>query len=134
MSNFRLFSCVTIFIVIFSFFLLSYLNLFTSILNDLHVESRFYSTVIPNTSVNVLSGLDIFTGSDNLRDYINQQFRDHYFRARNWQAEFAEFINGISIDLDNLLDGYVSCYRQIPLDFAEEAATDLESLMRCFSD
>lgn len=116
------------------FSLFSYLNEYNNILNGLHVESRYYSNVIPNSGVNVLSGLDIFTGSDNIKNYINARFRDLFFRGYDRQREFEEFINGISADLDIFLENYTECYRQLPVDFAIEAEEDLISIMRCFSD
>lgn len=103
-------------------------------MNDLHSQSRAYSDVIPNAGVNVLSGIDVFTGSDNLKNYINDRFRDLFLRGMDWHGEFNDFIDGISNDLDNLLEGYTACYRSLPIGFAAEAEADLESIMRCFSD
>lgn len=73
-------------------------------MNQLHVESRVYSTVIPNASVNVLSSLDIFTSRHSLGAYINDAYRDLLFRAFDFHRQFEEFIGGISVDLDNLLE------------------------------
>ncbi|CRK96221.1 CLUMA_CG009648, isoform A [Clunio marinus] len=105
-----------------------YLLDFTNILNRLHDESREYTNQIPNTSTNILSTIDIFTGRDNLRFYINDALRDLYFRALNLHAEFEEFVNGISIDLDLLLEEYTECYRTLPAAFETESANDLEAM------
>jgi len=112
----------------------NYMLQFTNILNELHVESRYYSNVIPNAGVNVLSGIDIFTGSDNLSTYINARFRDLLFLALNRYDEFEEFVSEISVDLDNLLATYTECYRTLPTEFAVQSAADLESIARCYSD
>lgn len=110
------------------------MNQFNVILNGLHDDSRAYSNAIPNSSVKVLADVDIFTGYDSLKDLINSEFRDLLFRAREWHAEFEEFIGGISVELDSLLESYTQCYRQLPTEFAEEARNDLDLINRCYSD
>lgn len=118
----------------FLIFLNSYLNSFNDILNNLHVESRSYSNVIPNAGVNILSSLDIFDGRDSLQEYINNRMRDLLFRAFDFHAEFEEFIGGISVDLDNLLEQYTECYRTLPIAFDYESIADLEAIRMCYSD
>lgn len=110
------------------------MNSFNTILNGLHDESRAYSNVIPNAGVNVLSSLDIFDSRDSLQEYINNQMRDLLFRAFDFHAEFEAFIDGISVDLDSLLDQYTECYRILPFAFEIESANDLESIRLCYGD
>lgn len=112
----------------------SYIVQFTGILNQLHDDSRTYSNVIPNAGINVLSSLDIFDSREDLAQYINNHFRDLYFRARDFHAEFEEFIGGISVDLDRLLDTYTGCYVLLPMAFDIQAENDLESIRLCYSD
>lgn len=92
----------------------SYLFTFTGGLNTLHRESRYYTNMIPNLSLQVLSELNVFTGRDNLRTYINNSYRDLFFIARQLQLDFGVFVRGISIDLDSLLEQYTECYRTLP--------------------
>lgn len=103
-------------------------------MNRLHQESRAYKVTIPNAGVNVLSGLDIFDSRDSLRGYINMEFRDLFFRGQAFRAEFFEFINGISVDVDNLIEQYTECYRTLPAAFEVESTRDLESIRSCYSD
>lgn len=84
--------------------------------------------------MNVLSGLDIFDSREDLAQYINNHFRDLYFRARDFHLEFEEFIGGISVDLDRLLEQYTGCYILLPMAFEIESANDLESIRLCYSD
>lgn len=93
----------------------SYLFRFTNGLNELHRRSRYVSNLIPNTSLNVLATLNVFTGRDNLRTYINNGLRDLFFEIRAFQEEFGDFVQGISIDLDALLAQYTECYRELPI-------------------
>lgn len=104
---------------------------FTSILNALHHESRSYTNMIPNTSVNVLSRINIFTGRDNLRTYINNDYRDLFFRARDFHNDFETFIGGISIDLESLIEQHTECYRTLPAAFVIESAADLAAIAAC---
>lgn len=113
---------------------LRYLHTFNNILNGLHDESRAYSNIIPNAGVNILSSLDIFDGRDSLQDYINRQMRDLLFRAFDFHAEFEELIDGISLDLDSLLEQYTECYRTLPVSFGYESEADLESIRLCYGD
>lgn len=112
----------------------SYLVQFTQILNRLHHESRAYSTVVPNSSINVLTRIDIFDGRDNLSTYINNELRHLIFRSLDFYNEFEEFIDGISIDIDNLIEQYTECYRTLPVAFNNESDQDLLSIARCYSD
>lgn len=91
-----------------------YLFQFTDILNNLHRESRYYTNLIPNASLSVLSTLNIFTGRDNLRTYINNAYRDLFFLARGWHNQFENFVQGISVDIDALLLQHTECYRTLP--------------------
>jgi hypothetical protein len=110
------------------------LRQFTDILNRLHDESRAYSNVIPNSGVQVLSGLDIFDSRDNMYDYIMAVYRDLFFRALDWHAEFEEFVGQISIDRESLIEQYTECYRTLPTAFANESELDLELIRNCYSD
>jgi len=111
-----------------------YLLQFTSVLNDLHDESRAYTNQIPNSSINVLSGLDIFDGRDNLQTYINNAYRDLFFRALDWYDDFDAFINEISLDLDNIVHQLTACFRSLPLSFQNESNQDLRSIEMCYGD
>jgi hypothetical protein len=82
-------------------------------LNALHVESRVYSNVIPNSGVHVLSEQQIYDNKENVPGYINARFRNLIFRA---------------------LDDYTRCYRIIPAQFQEESDNDLERIRDCYSD
>jgi hypothetical protein len=110
------------------------LKRFTATLNSLHQDSRVYSTVVPNAGMNVLARLDIFDGRDNLSMYINNEFRRLFFRAMDYYREQEEFINGISIDVDNLIEEYTECYRSLPVDFNKESDEDLLAIARCYGD
>lgn len=90
--------------------------------------------MIPNSGVHILSNLDIFTGYDNLSSYINSRFRDLFFRAHDWYGEFEDFIDGISVELDALLETYTECYRRLPVEFSARAAEDLNKINACYSD
>lgn len=107
---------------------------FTTILNALHHESRAYTNMIPNASVNVLSHINIFTGRDNLRTYISNAYRDLIFRALDWHGEFEDFISEISIDLDDIINQLTACFRSYPILFDTESRQDLEAIRLCYGD
>lgn len=111
-----------------------YIIEFTGILNGLHVESRDYTNRIPNVSMGVLSGLDIFTGRDNLQTYINADYRDLFFRAMDWYRTFEEFVDEISIDHDEIIRQFTACFRGLPRYFENESRADLESIRLCYGD
>jgi len=90
--------------------------------------------MVPNAGINILSSLDIFDGRDSLQDYINRNMRDLLFRAFDFHDEFNELIDGISINLDELLENYTECYRFLPRSFEIESEQDLESIRQCYSD
>lgn len=115
-------------------FLRRYLKQFTGIINRLHDETRIYSSIIPNASVNILSRIDIFDGRDNLGQYINDEFGRLVFRALDYYRDVQEFIDGISIDVSNLIDQYTECYRTLPVSFTNESDQDLLSIARCYQD
>ena len=111
-----------------------YLKQFTAILNRLHQDSRAYSSIIPNSSIKVLSSINIFDGRDNLGTYINDEFRRLVFRAFDYYRESQEFIDQISIDLDNLIEQYTDCYTNLPVSFNNESDQDLLAIARCYQD
>lgn len=61
-------------------------------------------------------------------------YRDLFFRALDWQAEFEEFVGGISLDRESLIEQYTECYRTLPRAFAIESDQDLEALRNCYGD
>lgn len=82
----------------------------------------------------ILASIDIFDGRDNLGEYINDEFRRLVFRAFDYYRESQEFINEISVDLDNLIEQYTDCYRTLPVSFNNESDQDLLSIARCYQD
>jgi hypothetical protein len=110
------------------------LRRFTQILNDLHDQSRAYSNVIPNSSINVLAATDAFDARDSLYDYIMSVYRELFFRALDWHAEFEEFVGEISIDREALINQYTECYRTLPVSFENESQQDLELIRLCYGD
>lgn len=84
--------------------------------------------------VSVLSSLDIFDARDNLQTYINNGFRDLLFRAREFQAEFDEYVDEISVDKDEIVRQLTSCFRSLPRNFDNESTQDLESIRLCYGD
>lgn len=111
-----------------------YLKQFTGILNRLHDQSRAYSSVIPNSSIKILAEMNIFDGRDNLGVYINDEFRRLVFRAFDYYRESQEFIDGISVDLNNLIEQYTDCYDTLPVSFTNESDQDLLAIARCYQD
>ena len=107
------------------------MNQFSTTLNDLHDESRAYSNVIPNTGVNVLSGVDIMDSVDNLRSYINAGFRDLFFRALDFHAEFEVFVEEIEEYTEDYIHQLTACFRSYPRFFENEAYQDLRSISEC---
>lgn len=103
-------------------------------LNELHVESRVYSNVIPNSGIHTFAGLQIFDARDSLQQYINNRFRDLIFRAMDRYTQFEEYVRSISVDVDNLVANYTECYRQLPVDFRRESNDDLERIRMCYGD
>lgn len=103
-------------------------------MNTLHDDSRNYTNVIPNAGLNVLSSLDIFDSRENLQGYINDHFRDLFFRARDVQAEFEEFTTELSLDRDEYVRQLTTCFRSLPLAFDNESRQDLESIRLCYVD
>lgn len=66
--------------------------------------------------------------------YINNEARDLFFRAQGARREFEEFVDGISLDFDALIETHTECYRTLPVEFEAEAAADLERIRLCYSD
>jgi hypothetical protein len=81
-----------------------------------------------------LATIDIFDGRDNLGQYINDEMRRLVFRSLDYYREFEEFINGISIEFDQLIEQYTECYRTLPVSFNNESDQDLLAIARCYSD
>lgn len=111
-----------------------YLKQFTTVLNELHHESRDYVSWIPNVSTNVLSRLDIFDGRDNLQTYINDGFRDLFFRALQRNDEFEEYVDELAEDETEIVRQLTACFRSLPRFFDNESSQDLESIRMCYSD
>lgn len=109
-----------------------YLKDFTALLNQLHKESRVYSSVVPNASVKTLAVTDIVANRDNLNVDINNEFRRLFFRAMNYYDDVLEFINDVSSNVDELIAEYTECYRTLPVEFNNESDEDLLSIARCY--
>jgi hypothetical protein len=81
-----------------------------------------------------LASIDIFDGRDNLGQYINDEMRRLVFRSLDFYRDFEEFIDGISIEFDQLIEQYTECYRTLPVSFNNESDQDLLAIARCYSD
>jgi hypothetical protein len=78
--------------------------------------------------------MDIFDGRDNLGSYINDEMRRLVFRALDYYQEFQDFIGGISVDFDQLIEQYTECFRTLPVSFNNESDQDLLAIARCYQD
>lgn len=103
-------------------------------MNGLHVESRVYSNVIPNSGIHVLAQNPIYDNKDSLYQFINDRFRDLIFRALDRYTEFNEFVSDIYFDQTEVIRQLTSCFRSYPITFQAASNEDLESIRQCYSD
>lgn len=115
-------------------FLTRYIKQFTNVLNELHVESRIYSNVIPNSGVHTFAELNIFDARDDLGQYVNNRLRELFFRAYDRYREFEEYVNDIYFDMDDIINQLTACFRSLPNAFVNESNQDLELIRNCYSD
>jgi hypothetical protein len=48
--------------------------------------------------------------------------------------EFEEFIDEISIDVDEIIRQFTGCFRTLPRSFEAESTQELEAIRNCFGD
>ena len=90
---------------------------------------------IPNASVKVLSEMNTFDRrSDDVKQLINDEARDLFFRAQARRDEFNEFIEEISVMRDEYVRQLSACSRSLPLSFEVESRRDLNDFNSCSND
>jgi hypothetical protein len=98
------------------------LSTWNGITNTAHHTGQGLASHIQNIGINLFAGTFVFDGDENFPQMINRELWNVITRVMNYVETVQEFINNISIDLENINLEFVQCDR----DLEVRAERDIE--------
>ncbi|XP_070490155.1 uncharacterized protein [Chironomus tepperi] len=102
-----------------------------SFVNNLHRDGQLKTAQIQNIGFNLFARSSVYDGSENFAALMKTDLRDVIFRALGLVGQVEEFVNNISIDIENIEFDFLKCDKDLEADVVAEIAFELSGAQAC---
>lgn len=101
------------------------------IVNTAHHNGQALASRVQNIGVNLFASTFVFDGDENFPQLINRELWNTITRVMDFVEEVQNFINNISIDLENINLEFIQCDRDLEVRAEREIELEVGRAEAC---